>query len=429
MPDGATPPRAAALPPGQVRARRDRIALRRRALAVWSAGVLAILAAGAAVWAAGAPGGLVAAGALAGLAAWLLWQDRFMRTTGGIPVLTWHSVSRDAGWLPWADATSVTPETLDRQLALLRRMGCQSMDSAEFVRRRLAGTAVPPETVILHFDDGYLDNWVAAAPLLARHGMRASLFVSLDFIAAPRPAQATILDPGAVLRWDGYLSWDELRALDGGAFSGAFRVEPHGVDHGRVPIGPRIVDRITPGNWRRLAWMQWAAMPGDKHDWYLARTPPARGYGTPVPESAPALAAPAWDAPGGEDAAAYRARVLGELLACRRAFLTRLGRAPELFCWPQNRASPIGRALAAEVGYLATTAGTGTNRADEDPAILARVHVGERVAGFRWPAADALFLRATVLGFRGNHYWYLPVLALSLLRRAVTALRAAGGGP
>jgi len=224
MPDGALPPRAVPLSQGTVRAARDRIALRRRAVAIWSAGVLAILAAGVAARAVGAPGGLVAGGVLAGLAAWLLWQDRFMRTTGGIPVLTWHSVSRDAGWLPWAEATSVTPETLDRQLALLRRMGCQSMDSVEFVRRRMAGATVPPETVILHFDDGYLDNWVAAAPLLARHDMRASLFVSLDFIAPPRPVPATILDPGAVLRWDGYLSWDELRALDGGAFGGAFGI-------------------------------------------------------------------------------------------------------------------------------------------------------------------------------------------------------------
>lgn len=428
MPDGALPPRAVPLSQGTVRATRDRIALRRRAVAIWSAGVLAILAAGVAVRAAGAPGGLAGGGMLAGLAAWLLWQDRFMRTTGGIPVLTWHSVSRDAGWLPWAEATSVTPETLDRQLALLRRMGCQSMDSVEFVRRRMAGATVPPETVILHFDDGYLDNWVAAAPLLARHGMRASLFVSLDFIAPPRPVPATILDPGAVLRWDGYLSWDELRALDGGAFGGAFGIEPHGVDHGRVPVGSRVVDHVSPGNWRRLAWVQWAAMPGDKHDWYVSGAPPARGHGTPVHESAPALAAPAWSPGGGEGEAAYRARLLRDLLACRQAFLTRLGRAPNIFCWPQNRASDAGRAIAVETGYLATTAGHGTNRADEDPAILSRVHVGERVAGFRWPAADDLLLRATILGFRGNHYWYFPVLALSLLRRAVTALRVAGGG-
>lgn len=412
---------------------RDRIALRRRAVGIWGAGIVVIVLAGGSALAAGLPGWAVGGAVPALLALWLWWRDGTMRTQGGIPILTWHSVSRDPGWLPWAAAISVRPETLDRQLAILRQMGCQSMDTAEFTRRRLAGMPIAPDTVILHFDDGYLDNWVAAAPLLARHGLRASLFVSLDFIAPARARPASLFDPGAVLHWDGYLSWNELRALDQGAFGGAFRIEAHGVDHGRVVTGPRIVDRLGAQNWRRLAWVQWTGMPGDKHDWYRATEPPVHGYGSPVRQSAPALAAPArgpdGSPDGGEDQAGYRARLCRDLGACRAVFQAQLGRVPDIFCWPQNRTSPLARAVAADLGYLATTAGRGTNRADEDPAILSRVHVGERVAGFHWPAADDLFFRATIHGFRGNHYWYLPVLLLSALGRLVRAARRPWGRP
>ncbi|MEZ5798373.1 MAG: polysaccharide deacetylase family protein [Paracoccaceae bacterium] len=363
----------------------------------------------------------------AALVSWTLLSDRWMRTRGGIPVLVWHSVSRDAGWLPWAANISVTPETLDRQLSILRRMGCACMDSVAFVQARLRGQAVPENTVILHFDDGYLDNWVAAAPILRRHGMRATVFVSLDFVAPDRPPPATIEDRDAALKWDGYLSWEEILALDSGAFGGVFRVEAHGVDHGRVPTGPEVVDRITPQNWRRLAWMQWARMPGDKHDWYRNTDPPVFGYGTAVPRNGAALSQPAWTGTGCETEDAYAARVRRDLRACRASFLHHLGRAPQIFCWPQNQTSPLARQIADQQGYLATTGGRGNNRTGEDPRILSRVHVGERVAGFAWPAADDLFFRASIHSFRGNHWWYLPMAALSALARVTRRLHAHGG--
>ncbi len=393
----------------------DRKAARRRAVAIWAGGIAGLGALAALAPSAGIP----AAAPLAALPLWLWLADRkWMRRPGGIPCLTWHSVSRDPSWLPWAAETSVTPETLDRQLRCLSEMGCKPMDTVDFVRRRLSGKPVPPETVLLHFDDGYLDNRVAAAPILRRHGMRATLFVSLDFIEPDRPPVPSLDDTDTPPRWDGYLSWAELAELDAGGFGGVFDVQPHGVDHGRVPTGPRVVDRLTEGNWRRLAWMQWAAMPGAKHGWYRATSPPAVPLGTPVPESEAALAAPAWDGQASETEAAYAERVRRHLRACREAFQAHLGKVPTLFCWPQNRCSALARRIAAEEGYLATTAGRGANREGENPAIISRVHVGERMAGFRWPWMDDLVFRAIVRCFQGNHYWYLVLIAARLLKAA-----------
>lgn len=398
---------------------------RRRAVAIWGMGLLAICAAFVLALAVGLRAGPVAAAAGSALLVWLVLADRlWMRRPGGVPCLTWHSVSADAGWLPWADAISVRPETLDRQLALLGRMGLRAMDSVEFCKARRAGKPVSPDTVLLHFDDGYLDNWVAAAPILQRHGMRATLFVSLDFIAPERDAPLTLADTTHPPRWDGYLSWGEIAALDAGAFGGVFDIQPHGVDHGRVPVGPRIVDRLSAQNWRRLAWMQWAEMPGDKHDWYRAQTPPARPLGTPVPESDGALAAPALTPDGRESRAAYAARVRRDLRACRTALRARLGKEAALFCWPQNLTSDLARDIAAQAGYLATTAGKGSNRCGEPAAILSRLHVGERVGGFACDWLDDLVFRAGVRCFQGNHYWYLAILGANLIARVHGRLSA-----
>ncbi|MEX0303830.1 MAG: polysaccharide deacetylase family protein [Leisingera sp.] len=330
--------------------------------------------------------------------------------------MTWHSVSEDASWLPWASETSVHPDTLDRQLALLRQMGCRVMDTGEFVRRRHACQPVPEGTVLLHFDDGYLDNWVAAAPVLRRHGMCATLFVSLEFIAPERPAPQSLDDTSRPSRWDGYLSWGEIRELDQAGAEKVFDVQPHGVDHIRVPVSARPVGRLTRENWKRHAWMQWAAMRGSKHDWYLAENPPVVPAGTVIPESDAALAAPAFAGGRRESGAEYAARVRAELARCRTEFKARLGKNPALFCWPQNRTSALARRIAAEEGYMATTAGLGSNRDGEEPAVISRVHAGENAAGFKSARIDAWHFRATVRCFQGNCYWYLLILAVGLCK-------------
>jgi len=395
-----------------------RKAARRRAVAIWSGGLTGIGALALGATFTGVATGTVMASCFVALLAWLAIADRaLMRRPGGISCLTWHSVSEDAAWLPWADAISVRPATLDRQLALLRRMGCRPMDTVEFCRRRRAGEAVPRDTILLHFDDGYLDNWVAAAPFLARHEMRATLFVSLDFVAPDRPERLSLADADNPPEWAGYLTWREIARLDSGAFGGVFDIQPHGVDHGRVPTGPRIVDRLTRANWRGHAWVQWAATPGNKHDWYRADSPVAAPLGTPVPESGTALEARAWRDGRLESEAEYAARVRAELATCRAEFEARLGKRPALFCWPQNRTSAIARRIAAEEGYLATTGGLGANRIGEPAGIVSRVHVGERMAGIESAWLDDLGFRATVRCFQGNHYWYLALIALGLLAR------------
>src|SRR5690606_21817201 len=46
----------------------------------------------------------------------------------------------------------------------------------------LAGRPVPPKSVLITFDDGYLDNWLYAHPILQRHGMHAVVFVVTGWV-------------------------------------------------------------------------------------------------------------------------------------------------------------------------------------------------------------------------------------------------------
>ncbi len=335
----------------------------------------------------------------------LVWH-RWMKDEGGVAILNYHSISAHSDWLPWAERLSVSPETFERHLRLLRRRRCHVVSTRRLLAARRDAAPLPPRCVVLHLDDGYLDNWVAALPLLRRHRMPATVFVSLDFIEpgeTPRPTLDDVAVGRGELRWDGYLNWAELRRLQS---SERVDVQAHGTDHGRVESGERIVDVVSPDNWRWHAWVQWAAMPGNKSAWYRHRQPPAVACGTPVRESRPALAAPVWRPDGPETAADHERRVRSVLLRSRAVLEERLGRDVLVFCWPENVVPDRGRQWAEEAGYQATTGGRGENRAEEDPRVLSRVHGGDRALGWKWPLLDDLILYARIRVVQGNYYWY-----------------------
>ncbi|WP_164870842.1 polysaccharide deacetylase family protein [Mesobaculum littorinae] len=399
--------------------RRDR----HRRVAQWGAVVLGLSAAtGIAAVTLGLPGGAgtpagAALGAAVGAVLGALLMHRQMILPRGLPVLTYHSVSEDAAWLPWARDTSIRPATLDRHLRLFARMGLRVVDTETLTRDRLAGRPLPRNAVALHFDDGYLDTWVAAAPILAGHGACATVFVSTDFIAPDRPLAPRMGD-SAHLRWDGYMSWRELRQLE----AQGLKVEAHGTDHGRVETGPEVRARVTGADRARHAPLLWSCAPGPKHDWHLTeRWLPAEG--AVLRPSAPALAARRWRFVGIETDAAYRARLARTFQTVDRVFRTHLGRPPRLFCWPENRATPEGRTAAQNAGYLATTAGAGRNTASEDPRVIARLHAGQDYAGVRCGPLDDLALRAHIRCFQGNLYWALPLCAIAAIRRVARLLR------
>ncbi len=376
-----------------------------------------------AVW-----GATIGIGIVAGIIAWLtismwagvalvmaavLFAHRGMIAAPGVAVLTYHSVADDPAWLPWANEIAVAPATLALHLDTLAAMDCSVMATRDYVAAREAGAALPDRPVLLHFDDGYLDNYVNAVPLLVARGMPATFFVSLDFVEpgdALRPAPA---DPS------GYMNWAELRAVE--ALPG-LEVEPHGIDHGRVAVSDRVVDTLTDENWRRHAWVQWATTPGPKHDWFRRDSPAAVPVGSAVLESGLALAVRGWSNGARESEADHEARIARHLGACLDTFEDRLGRTPQIFCWPENAVGAEGRRIAAALGFRATTGGRQRNVATEPASVISRIHVGDRAFGFPWLAAESLHIRAVVRLAQGNMYWYLIVAPMNLTRAFVSRL-------
>lgn len=357
--------------------------------------------------------------AIAGMAALivvlaaLLIGHRLLILEPGVAILTYHSVSPDPGWLPWSREIAVHPDTFRRHMQTLAQMGAKVLATRDLVAMRQHGQRVPANAVVLHFDDGYFDNWAHAVPVLRQHNFAGTFFASLDFIAPGDSPRAPSDAPG-------YMNWAELRAIE--AVDG-LEIEPHGVDHGRHAISRQPVAVLSPQNWRQHLWLQWAHSPGDKHDWFNREPAWAVPFGSPVPQSAMTLASRRWleDAP--EDTAALNARITRDLSACMTRFAAEMGRSPQIFCWPENKAAPDARRIAADLGYAATTGGRQRNCGHEPVHILSRIHIGDRALGFRWLPAEALYLRASVRTMQGNLYYYAPLAMITAIRALVFAWR------
>lgn len=96
-------------------------------------------------------------------------------------ILTFHHVSPQAP-APFAPnrLLTITPEFLDATLRGLDAGGFEVVGLDE-VPGRLAEPDYRPPFAVLTFDDGYRDNVEHARPVLARHGVPWTLFVTSDF--------------------------------------------------------------------------------------------------------------------------------------------------------------------------------------------------------------------------------------------------------
>lgn len=121
---------------------------------------------------------------LLGLLDRLLWL-RGRLGIRALTVLTYHRVGErgDAGDLN-REVIEVSPADLAQQIEVLKEH-CTVVGIAD-VRRFRRGGRIPPNPVLLTFDDGYADNYHLALPILRRAGVTATFFIPTAYPDAGR---------------------------------------------------------------------------------------------------------------------------------------------------------------------------------------------------------------------------------------------------
>ncbi len=382
-----------------------------------------------------------------------------------VPIVVYHSIADPHEHV--LHRLSLPVKLFERQMAYLHRHGFQAVDLGTIQAHLADGRALPDKAVGITFDDGYLDNWVHAYPILKRYGMKATLFVTTDFIEPGETVRPTLEQVWSGeqrqqdLQWWGHVSWPELERMQA---SGVIDVQSHTVTHNWYFGASTVVDFHHPHS--DYYWLDWLANPGEKHAWlnqdFRARIPLGRPVYTHQqtllgrryrddPDIAAACVqhvathggreffrARDWrqqlhgvvdaqrrsagDAGALESPAEYQARIVEELSGSRRIIEERLGKAVDLLCWPCGDYSPALQQLALECGYRATVnVAKVTNRRGDDPHELRRLVFEQDYTGlFRLPLVYMNFVG--MVNYRSGRRLAYPLAPLT--RRLMLVGRA-----
>jgi peptidoglycan/xylan/chitin deacetylase (PgdA/CDA1 family) len=148
-----------------------------------------------------------------------------------LPILSYHNVATAPNDAPYK-LLYVRPESFERQLWTLRRLGLRGVSTSEGIARLRNATS--RGCVVLTFDDGYTDTLTTAAPLLKGYGFTATCYVVSGAV-------------GTYNRWDAEFLREKkplmsLEQLDQWLAAG-MEVGSHSLSHQRLHELPQEVAR------------------------------------------------------------------------------------------------------------------------------------------------------------------------------------------
>jgi peptidoglycan/xylan/chitin deacetylase (PgdA/CDA1 family) len=404
------------------------------------------------------------------LAQLLLVRTKPTRT----PVVMLHSIAATRDDRPETFDIWCPPSCFEGYLRYLKRRGFETI-TLEQLHDHVANEApIPDKPIVLTFDDGYLDNWVYAAPLLQKYGFTGTVFMPSDFIQpgdTPRPSLRDVWEGRTTeeeLEVYGYLNEAELYEL---SRSGVLDVQSHGKTHTWLPISDEVVDFHHPDlRMRHLRWMWWNRHPDEKPFWFHRIAHEGVPWGAPVYRNELALSSPAVTPDpkleeilvehvavnGGraffdrdrwrdelqaivkahrasgqfqpakpETDAEFRARLRDELAGSRDRLESITGRPVRFMCWPNGGVCDEAFTLLDSCGYLGATLPSrakqphnhlGT-RADRIGRISATSYFRGDQNVFRWTLSFALKVERN----RGLLHAEIPIKAIWLYRKIVPA--------
>ena len=99
----------------------------------------------------------------------------------GVPVLNYHRI--DSGI---RHSLVVPPDEFKKQMQYLHDEGYHTITLDELYEYVTKGTELPDKPVLITFDDGYIDNYQHAMPILKEYNMKATLFMITGSIGENR---------------------------------------------------------------------------------------------------------------------------------------------------------------------------------------------------------------------------------------------------
>lgn len=128
-----------------------------------------------------------------------------------VPILLYHWIEISPSDGPgYTSPYYVKPEMFDAEMKLLHDWGYQTITIDMLLKAINEGSELPPHPMLITFDDGHLDNYTAAFPIMQKYGFTGILYVVGNYIGV-----------------DNYLNADQIKEMS----SAGWEIGSHTMNH------------------------------------------------------------------------------------------------------------------------------------------------------------------------------------------------------
>ena len=173
-------------------------------------------------------------------------------------VLNYHMVNR------MFISLAIDPEDFDWQMKYLVDHGYHTISIDELYDFLAGQGTLPDRPVLITFDDGYVDNYTNAYPILKKYNLKATIFIVTGFVSKRR----------------GYLTWDQLREME----KNGIMAQSHTVTHAPLPelsderIREELVESKRQAETELGHPVEFIAYPTGVHDLHIVGIAKEAGY-------------------------------------------------------------------------------------------------------------------------------------------------------
>lgn len=341
----------------------------------------------------------------------LILRSKEMVVINKVSVPYFHSI-HDGFRQDWIrNYLTIEMKTFEKFLVHLKRNKWETITLDEMHDLRKKTTRVKGKFCVITFDDGYVDNYIYAYPLLKKYGMKGTIFVSPECIDEKRIKAKNLFDfwQGNIklesLSVMGYLNWEEMKEMQD---SGVIDIQSHTMTHTKYNCSSNIVAFHSPGY---DSLYEITNRYPDMRAYYFNDPNFERliPYGTPIFEQKSSVitrihvvnqefekevvsslskysmeklqdAKRCFDAikpiyerylkndelfSSIESEKEYKQRVMYEIRNSKQILETKLNKPVNFLCWPHGDNNEYTHSIAMDCNYLATTMGNATVECDK----------------------------------------------------------------
>jgi len=322
-----------------------------------------------------------------------------------VPVIMYHSIGIPNRNWQWNFLTCPY-EVFESQLKWMKKKRFHTISLQQLYDYMNEGIRLPENPVVLTFDDGYLDNWVFAYPLLKKYGFKGTIYVNPEFVDPRNIIRKNLedvyngIEKIENLETTGYLSWAELKEMEK---EGIMDIQSHTMSHTWYPTSDKIIDFRHPGD--SYIWMTWNNNQLKK-PYLQIDDEKLVNYGEPVYQHGRAIGIKRYfpdenlkeflvnyvKGKGGKDffrsknwreelfgvvrryrdknqingrfetEEEYEERIYYELQKSKEILEGKLNKEVKFLCWPGGAVTDKALKMASEIGYISSTVGKDIKR-------------------------------------------------------------------